>query len=85
MFSCAKGQKLLKARDGIQFSRGEDTNLDNLKMTFDHYCPVKNTPYEENPFFTCVERAGLFTDGSCIELQRLVIKLEAETLELYVH
>lgn len=72
MFSLP-GEEMMKAREGIQYSRGEDQNTDVLKIKFDNYCPVQRIPYEENPFFTCVERAGLFTDVSNIELQPLVI------------
>uniref|UniRef100_A0A8C9WY80 Cadherin 17, LI cadherin (liver-intestine) n=1 Tax=Sander lucioperca TaxID=283035 RepID=A0A8C9WY80_SANLU len=53
------GERMLKARQGIQYGRGEDRSIDALRTKFNDYCPVQNIPYEENPFFTCVERAGL--------------------------
>ncbi|KAG7476020.1 cadherin-17 [Solea senegalensis] len=52
-----EGAKMLKARESIHYSRGEDRSLDALKTKFNEYCPGPKTPYEENPFFTCVERA----------------------------
>uniref|UniRef100_A0A8C6M0Z8 Cadherin 17, LI cadherin (liver-intestine) n=1 Tax=Nothobranchius furzeri TaxID=105023 RepID=A0A8C6M0Z8_NOTFU len=52
-------QRMLKARAGIQYSRGEDRSIDALKTKFEEFCPVQKIPYEENPFFTCVERAEL--------------------------
>ncbi|KAK7886767.1 hypothetical protein WMY93_026388 [Mugilogobius chulae] len=55
-----EGSQLLKARVGIRYSRGEDQSLEALKTKFDHFCsPVQTIPYEENPFFTCVERAEI--------------------------
>uniref|UniRef100_A0A673B2G8 Cadherin domain-containing protein n=1 Tax=Sphaeramia orbicularis TaxID=375764 RepID=A0A673B2G8_9TELE len=55
-----EGQQMLKAREGIIYSRGEDQSIEALKSKFDQFCtPVKSIPYEENPFYTCVERAGL--------------------------
>lgn len=56
------GEEMLKAREGIQYSRGEDRSIDALKVKFDEYCPAQSIPYEENPFFTCVKRAGLFPE-----------------------
>ncbi|XP_049902789.1 cadherin-17 [Epinephelus moara] len=53
------GEKMLKAREGIHYGRGEDQSIDALKTKFNDYCPVQNVPYEDNPFFTCVERAEL--------------------------
>lgn len=50
---------MLKAREGIQYSRGEDHTIETLRTKFDSYCPVQNIPYEQNPFYTCVERAGV--------------------------
>lgn len=50
---------MLKAREGIQFSRDEDHTSETLMAKFNSYCPVQNIPYEQNPFYTCVERAGL--------------------------
>ncbi|KAM9782826.1 cadherin-17 [Neosynchiropus ocellatus] len=51
-----EGERLLKARESIQFTRGEDSGHDSLKRKFDDYCPGKTIPYELNPFFTCMER-----------------------------
>ncbi|KAK5922345.1 hypothetical protein CgunFtcFv8_019617 [Champsocephalus gunnari] len=53
------GEKMLKAREGIHYGRGEDRSIDALRTKFEDYCPVQNIPYEENPFFTCVEKAEL--------------------------
>uniref|UniRef100_A0A8C2WW55 Cadherin domain-containing protein n=1 Tax=Cyclopterus lumpus TaxID=8103 RepID=A0A8C2WW55_CYCLU len=50
------GTQMLKAREGIQYGRGEDQSIDALRTKFNDYCPVQNIPFEENPFFTCVER-----------------------------
>lgn len=55
---------MIKARESILSRRGED-DIDSLKRSFDTFCPVKTIPYENNPFFTCVERAGLFAKVSC--------------------
>lgn len=49
---------MLKAREGIQYNRGEDQTIETLKDKFNSYCPVQNIPYDQNPFYTCVERAG---------------------------
>ncbi|XP_037532231.1 cadherin-17 [Nematolebias whitei] len=54
-----EGEELLKAREGIQYSRGEDRSIDALKEKFDEFCSVQKIPYEENPFFTCVKRAEM--------------------------
>ncbi|TDH11809.1 hypothetical protein EPR50_G00064980 [Perca flavescens] len=54
-----EGERMLKARQGIQYGRGEDRSIDALRTKFNDYCPVQNIPYEENPFFTCVERAEI--------------------------
>lgn len=65
MYMCSlTGERMLKATEGIQYSRGEDQNIDSLKITFDDYCPEQKVPYEANPFFTCVARAGLYTEVS---------------------
>lgn len=53
------GAKLIEAREGIVLRKGEEHDSEFLKQMFDGYCPVKTIPYEENPFFTCMERAGL--------------------------
>lgn len=56
---------MLKAREGIQYSRGEAPSTDALKRKFDEFCsPTKDIPYEHNPFYTCVERAGVCVFGS---------------------
>ncbi|XP_040899734.1 cadherin-17 [Toxotes jaculatrix] len=52
-----EGEEMLKARDGIQYGRGEDQSIDALKIKFNDYCPVQTISHEENPFFTCVEKA----------------------------
>lgn len=62
------GQQLLKAREGIQYARGEDRSIETLKRKFDDYCLVQEVPYEHNPFFTCVQRAGLFPKESSVKL-----------------
>lgn len=49
---------MLKAREGIQYNRGEDKTIETLKTKFDNYCPGQNIPYDQNPFYTCMERAG---------------------------
>ncbi|XP_072250425.1 cadherin-17 [Leuresthes tenuis] len=54
-----EGKQRLKAREGIQYGRGEDRSLDALKGKFDEYCSAQKVPYEQNPFFTCVERAEM--------------------------
>ncbi|KAM9852106.1 cadherin-17 [Aulostomus maculatus] len=54
-----KGEELLKAREGIQYSRGEDQGTEALKRKFNDYCPEQKIPYDQNPFFTCVERAEM--------------------------
>ncbi|KAM9353461.1 LOW QUALITY PROTEIN: cadherin-17 [Symphorus nematophorus] len=54
-----EGRKLIKSREGILFSRGEDRSIDSLRTKFDDFCPGYKGPYETNPFFTCVERAEL--------------------------
>ncbi|KAM4735247.1 cadherin-17 [Anableps anableps] len=51
-----EGEEMLKARSEIQYARGEERSIDSLKAKFDEYCPVQNIPYENNPFFSCVER-----------------------------
>ncbi|XP_076593748.1 cadherin-17 [Chaetodon auriga] len=54
-----EGRQMLKAREGIQYGIGEDHSIDTLKAKFDNFCSVQKVPYEENPFFTCVERAEM--------------------------
>lgn len=55
------GERNLKAREGIHYGQGEDRSIDTLKAKFDEYCTAHRVPYEENPFFTCMEKAGLFS------------------------
>ncbi|KAL0985356.1 hypothetical protein UPYG_G00155880 [Umbra pygmaea] len=51
------GERLLKAREGVVYSRGGDFS-ESLKEKFDEYCsPVQDIPYEVNPFYNCVLRA----------------------------
>lgn len=64
----SSGQQQLKAREAIYYSTGEDQSIDALKTKFDDYCPGRNIPHEANPFFTCVERAGLYPRVLTIEL-----------------
>ncbi|XP_061811044.1 cadherin-17 [Nerophis lumbriciformis] len=52
-----QGQQSLKASETIQYARGEDHGVDALKAKFDGYCPAPTVPHDQNPFFTCVERA----------------------------
>ncbi|XP_041648545.1 cadherin-17 [Cheilinus undulatus] len=54
-----EGERALKAREGIHYGRGEDRSVDTLKAKFSEYCPAPRIPFEDNPFFTCVERAEL--------------------------
>ncbi|XP_071376349.1 cadherin-17 [Centroberyx affinis] len=55
-----EGEQMLKAREGIQYGRGEDHSSEALKRKFDEYCsPTEDIPYEHNPFYTCVERAEM--------------------------
>ncbi|XP_075965601.1 cadherin-17 [Anarhichas minor] len=54
-----QGTQMLKARISIQYGRGEDQSIDALRTKFIDYCPVQTIPIEENPFFTCVERAEM--------------------------
>ncbi|XP_014862605.1 PREDICTED: cadherin-17 [Poecilia mexicana] len=49
-----EGEEMLKAKPGVQFSRGEERSIDSLKTKFDDYCPGEKIPYEQNPFFSCV-------------------------------
>lgn len=64
---------MLKAREGILYSRGDDRSIEALKSRFDDYCPEPKLPYEQNPFFTCVQRAGLYTDVSSVKLKHLLV------------
>ncbi|XP_063054230.1 cadherin-17 [Engraulis encrasicolus] len=53
-----EGSKVLKARDGLMYSQGEERgSREVVEKRFNDYCPVNNVPYEQNPFFTCVLRA----------------------------
>nr|XP_046254566.1 cadherin-17 [Scatophagus argus] len=54
-----EGEEMITSREGIQYHMGEERSIDTLKIKFNEYCPVQNIPYEENPFFTCVERAEM--------------------------
>ncbi|XP_047455537.1 cadherin-17 isoform X2 [Mugil cephalus] len=54
-----EGQQLLKAREGIQYSRGEDRTTETLERKFSEYCAPTKVPYNQNPFFTCVQRAEM--------------------------
>ncbi|XP_068616231.1 cadherin-17 [Brachionichthys hirsutus] len=54
-----EGEQMLKAREGIKYGRGEDGDIDTLKSKFDDFCPEQKVPYEENPFYTCMERAEM--------------------------
>ncbi|XP_077577144.1 LOW QUALITY PROTEIN: cadherin-17 [Stigmatopora nigra] len=54
-----QGEQLLDARQKILFARGEDRSVDALKEKFNNYCPSPTIPYEQNPFFTCVEKAEM--------------------------
>jgi len=54
----AEGESMLEAKAGIQINRGEGLMSDALKRTFDEFCsPTHDIPYENNPFYTCVEKA----------------------------
>ncbi|XP_026780075.3 cadherin-17 [Pangasianodon hypophthalmus] len=54
-----EGAASLKARTGVRYSRGETRgSVDVLKRKFDEFClPRNNIPLDDNPFFTCVQRA----------------------------
>ncbi|XP_028281315.1 cadherin-17 [Parambassis ranga] len=54
-----QGALTLRARGGIQYGRGEEHTVDALKKKFNDYCSAPKIPFEENPFFTCVERAEM--------------------------
>lgn len=55
------GAEHIEAREGFTLRKGEEEpNEDYLKKMFDGYCPVKTISYEENPFYKCMERAGLY-------------------------
>lgn len=49
---------MLKAREGIHYNRDEDQTMEALRTKFDSFCPVHIIPYDQNPFYTCMERAG---------------------------
>ncbi|KAL2083939.1 hypothetical protein ACEWY4_019457 [Coilia grayii] len=53
-----EGAKLLRARAGLMYSRGEQRGShEAVERRFKDYCaPVNDVPYEDNPFFTCVLR-----------------------------
>lgn len=69
---------MIEARESILSRQGDDNYVDSLKRSFDTFCPVKTTPYENNPFFACVERAGLFAKVSC-----WLIKLRINPLNIF--
>ncbi|XP_072548127.1 cadherin-17 [Salminus brasiliensis] len=54
-----EGAAFLRARTGVMYSRGETRgSADVLKKKFGEFCTPKNeVPLENNPFFTCVQRA----------------------------
>ncbi|XP_044213889.1 cadherin-17 [Thunnus albacares] len=54
-----EGEKMLKAREAVQYGRGEERSIDDLKTKFEEYCPAPTIPFEQNPFFSCVERAEM--------------------------
>ncbi|KAM3613653.1 uncharacterized protein V6R79_002931 [Siganus canaliculatus] len=54
-----EGRKMLKSREGIQYNSGEERTSEVLKAKFNSYCPLQQVPYEQNPFYTCVERQEL--------------------------
>ncbi|KAM9805986.1 cadherin-17 isoform 1-T1 [Syngnathus typhle] len=54
-----QGEHMLNAKETIQFARGEDRSADSLKAKFTDYCPSPTVPFDQNPFFTCVERAEM--------------------------
>ncbi|XP_060937243.1 cadherin-17 [Limanda limanda] len=54
-----EGENGIKARESIRYARGEDQSIEALKTKFEDYCPMQKVPYEQNPFFTCVERAEI--------------------------
>lgn len=57
------GARLIKAREGITLRKGdEEHDTEFLMKMFDGYCPVRTISYQENPFFTCMERAGLHAE-----------------------
>lgn len=57
---CVLGAVSLRARTGVIYNRGETRgNVDVLKRKFDEFCSSRNEiSFEDNPFFTCVQRAG---------------------------
>lgn len=54
-----QGKQMLKAREGFFYGQGEEQSTETLKKKFDEYCVVQTVPYEQNPFFTCVEKAEM--------------------------
>lgn len=54
---------MIKAREGIAFQRAEEEHdTEFLKNMFIGYCPTSTISYEDNPFFTCMERAGVYAE-----------------------
>lgn len=66
---------MLKAREGIQFNRGEAKSIETLRTKFNSYCPVQNVPYDQNPFYTCVERAGRCPPPSRLSVALIVRRI----------
>uniref|UniRef100_A0A8C2I7V8 Cadherin 17, LI cadherin (liver-intestine) n=1 Tax=Cyprinus carpio TaxID=7962 RepID=A0A8C2I7V8_CYPCA len=59
IFITEEGAEFLRARPSVTYSRGEVRGSpDVLKKKFEDYCiPRNNIPLENNPFYTCIERA----------------------------
>ncbi|XP_059423900.1 cadherin-17-like [Carassius carassius] len=59
IFLTEEGAQFLRARPAVTYSRGEVRGSpDVLKKKFEDYCvPRNNIPLENNPFYTCIERA----------------------------
>ncbi|XP_052434169.1 cadherin-17 [Carassius gibelio] len=59
IFLTEEGAEFLRARPAVTYSRGEVRGSpDVLKKKFEDYCvPRNNIPLENNPFYTCIERA----------------------------
>ncbi|XP_016387488.1 cadherin-17-like [Sinocyclocheilus rhinocerous] len=59
IFITEEGAEFLRARPTVRYSRGEvHGSPEVLKKKFEDYCiPRNNIPLENNPFYTCIERA----------------------------
>uniref|UniRef100_A0A8C1YI84 Cadherin 17, LI cadherin (liver-intestine) n=1 Tax=Cyprinus carpio TaxID=7962 RepID=A0A8C1YI84_CYPCA len=59
IFITEEGAEFLRARPTVSYSRGEVRGSPQvLKKKFEDYCtPRNNIPLENNPFYTCIERA----------------------------